>query len=315
MGTSSNRRGVRVPWHPGRERRAAGAKIRAALVPATMWVLVGYGNPKIRATMWTFFAMVLVAWLVVPAVPRALRNRRRRRLAHTPVGIVTPWTIDGYASERADMQTTKLVSPLLYAKFLGAALGFAAFVWYALWVTGTWRPEWGIALGIGSYGAGLLLTMRGSAKACVRYEKFPYRVGERVRLGFAFERVRKAPAVFDHLTFTLQALTSRPRLFGIVRPEVRRVFAATVEHADDLPPSSLDMEIEFEVPADAPGTDLVATPAVFWELAVEGDGPGFRYAERFRVPVYGAGVGRGIEELETPASRPSLRDASLEAVP
>ncbi len=52
--------------------------------------------------------------------------------------------------------------------------------------------------------------------------------------------------------------------------------------------ADLFFDLEFDVPADAPGADLTADPARWWELAIEARRPAGARA-RFHAPVMEAG--------------------------
>jgi hypothetical protein len=48
------------------------------------------------------------------------------------------------------------------------------------------------------------------------------------------------------------------------------------------------MELRFELPADAPSTQLSAERPVFWEFEVKLDLPGLDFEETYLVPIYSA---------------------------
>jgi hypothetical protein len=165
------------------------------------------------------------------------------------------------------------------AGFLGSAALAHARAGSAGWTFLSSLFAWAIAL---------LLSWRGYAGAYVVYREDPYRVGAPVRMGWQFRREAKGAAAFEHVEFTLQCVVETPRLGGLVRPDVRRVFASSVLRGDDYAAGAFDVDLVFDVPGDAPGSDLVGTPVVYWELAVEAEGPSCRYEDVFLVPILAA---------------------------
>jgi hypothetical protein len=257
-----------------------------AAVLAVNVVLFAYDARDVdawRAAPWLLLVVAgIAAW-----ASAAWRTRRRRRARQAALGSGAPWERHGYWSRGGEARYQKLDPPghgrtlrtWLLGSTLAGVFASAVLAWRAPSVVG-----WTLASAAVSGVVCLGLSWRGFVDARVTYHGFPYRVGGPIRLDFSF--ARHANLAFDHLAFTLQCVVETPRLGGLVRPDIRRVFAQTIQRGDDLPAGSFDIDLVFDVPADAPGADPLATPAVYWELAVLGEGPGFRYEDVFLVPIY-----------------------------
>jgi hypothetical protein len=59
-----------------------------------------------------------------------------------------------------------------------------------------------------------------------------------------------------------------------------------------------EVELRYELPVDAPATQLSAYRPVFWELEVKLELPGLNFKQSYLVPIYSA--------KSTPAPSPSL---------
>jgi hypothetical protein len=223
-----------------------------------------------------------IGFLLDGAFTTAWRRRRTRRLAATRA----PWLLDGYWSSSGESRFSNFVAPWPFARLLRFVL--IASVPLLMIVAAYAQSGWGLVLAAASAATALTMSWRGFANVRVEYRKFPYRVGECVAFGFSFKKRFGAPALFDRATFTLQCVEETPRWGGLRAPRVRRLFATSIEKHEELPPSPFQLELEFDVPADARGADFLGPPSVYWELSVEGEGPGFRYDEEFLVPIYAA---------------------------
>jgi hypothetical protein len=165
------------------------------------------------------------------------------------------------------------------------ALGALAAPW--LFLRGSASARWTLLASAAALVTSFALGRRGKARGrVVICGSARGQVGARVRVGIDVA-TSNPTARFERLSCTLQCVSERPIWGGVLPPEHRRLFASTVEHADDFGPGRLGLELEFDVPAGLPATDFRARPAVYWELAVEGEGAGFRYEDVFLVPVDG----------------------------
>jgi hypothetical protein len=157
---------------------------------------------------------------------------------------------------------------------------FAAMV---LAVIGGGAAQWTFLASMASFAVALAMSLQGPSTATLTFVDPPLRVGAPARMHFHFEAARRH--AFDRATFTLLCVVESPRLFGLVRPYVDVVRAIRIEKGDDLPPGTFDVDLAFDIPPDAPPSDLLARPAVYWELAVRGEGPWLGYSNVFLVPV------------------------------
>lgn len=123
------------------------------------------------------------------------------------------------------------------------------------------------------------------AAARVELQKSPYFTGERAT--FRVSLAGRAPAEpFDTVQFLLRCVVETPRLRGWARPDARCVVAMPAVAVTRAADGTESHVVAFDVPADAPGTDLLARGPVYWELVVQAASPAWTYEQAFRVPVY-----------------------------
>lgn len=132
----------------------------------------------------------------------------------------------------------------------------------------------------------------------VRWARFPAFAGERLTLRFG--TTRETPR-FTRLVFRLRCVAERYVERGTGEERATTVVcralhqdAQVVATPSAMPRPMCDTTVHFDLPADLPGNDLLARPATFWELEVEGEAPGLDYRQRFLLPVY-ARQGDGAE--------------------
>ena len=65
---------------------------------------------------------------------------------------------------------------------------------------------------------------------------------------------------------------------------MRKLFTAT--HPISFDPTG-SATVQFDVPKDAPGTQLSADPYCYWEIVVSSKASGIDYEGTFLVPIYG----------------------------
>lgn len=182
-------------------------------------------------------------------------------------------------------QLVRLEAPGRFTPSLRAMLGVSiAAAVAANWTDGE-AASWALASAAVSSAAWFLLRWRAVAHVRLDYREFSFRPGGRVALAFRMRKPFGAPAEFERLSFTMQCVTETRRCGGLLRPHVRRIHAVRLDRDGELPPTPFTQELEFDVPADAPVTDLFGDPVVYWELAVLGEGPGFRWEQEFLLPV------------------------------
>ena len=140
-----------------------------------------------------------------------------------------------------------------------------------------------------------LVRPRNAIATRVAFGSFPMLAGDRARFSVTF--VRRPPAdPFDTVAFTLRCITETPRLRGAIWPVARCVLAIPPVSAARATADGGPLDVEFEVPADAPGTDLLSRPAVYWELVVQGTSPSWSYEQAFQVPVYARAPASGVHQ-------------------
>jgi hypothetical protein len=227
-------------------------------------------------------SVVFLSWCLFQ-VRRIGRGWRRRRAA----AIAAPWRRHGYWSHEGEARFVALSGPVVIERLRSALAWTSLFALLAaavLGATGHRVPAQAACFaGLLSLVVVAVTAWRGFANLRVRWPEFPARMGGPVRLTFGF---RKRRSDLERLTLTLRCVVETPRCGGMLQPGVRCVYARTAERGDRVGQDGGEVEVTFDVPADAPGSDPFGAPAVFWELAVACEAPRFRYDGAFLVPIY-----------------------------
>ena len=262
----------------------------AGLELAGLWLIVcSCAAPVLDSGLVQWAALVLgltagVTCLVAAFALHMRHVRFRREVAR--VG-AAPWAASGLWNPDG----TTLTSPVRARYGQRGAdplntrtlLGIAALVVLNLMPTFGWRC---VVLAVYVLGIALVRPRKPVA-ARIAFAKFPSFVGERAR--FRVTLARRPPAEpFDEVSFTLRCVSETRRLGGWVWPQTRCIAEISGVPAATAARDTGPYEIEFDLPADAPGTDLLGRPAVYWELVVEATSPWWRYEQAFQVPVYAA---------------------------
>jgi hypothetical protein len=274
--TALARRADVVPVHRrlGRVGGAWAIPLSLALTTAT-WFLA------VATTWWMPAAAIAYAVLVIRPIVDAIARCGRRSVAGRSVERRFPSRVAGFGAVTAP------------TPFAGPTAVLLASLATIVWISGVGSSALvgSVRIGPAAAFASVIvagwISHRGHVSTQVVFDETPFRIGRPA--GMEFELLRPwRKVVFDRMTFTLQCIRVERILFGILPARHRRVFVEEITYGDEVPDGSFDVDLVFDVPADAPATDLAADSPVFWELEVVGDGPGVRYEERFRVPVYAA---------------------------
>ena len=121
----------------------------------------------------------------------------------------------------------------------------------------------------------------------VRYERFPYFLGDRldVRLGFR-GRLDK----FEKVIVTLRFIKERPQTSGKSQSVLcRQTWAEVLEFDPRVLRGATDLPVSIELPTGEYTTRLSEAPAQYWEIELHGVAPGIDFQSRFLVPVYARG--------------------------
>jgi hypothetical protein len=253
---------------------------------ATMIHSAGQPGRSIVSRSWAWggvaaVSVVFLSWCSFH-VRRIARERRRRRAAE----IAAPWWRHGYWSHEGEVRFVALDGPAAVERLRNVLTWTALFALLAAAVLAAMRRDAAGAAcvaGMVSLVVVAVTAWRGYANLRVRWFEFPAGTGGPVRLVFSF---RKRRADLERLTLTLRCVVETPRGGGMLRPGVRCVYARSAERGDRVGQDGGEVEVSFDVPANAPGADPFGTPAVFWELTVDCEAPRFRYNGAFLVPVY-----------------------------
>jgi hypothetical protein len=117
--------------------------------------------------------------------------------------------------------------------------------------------------------------------ARLSFTRFPYVPGEPVTLHFGMS---PDGASFERAEFRLMRVKESRR--GLARSAWPELMFVERRPPGLLPGPDADVEVSFDVPADAPGTRLSDSPPAYWLLEVVADTSAGPYAETFLVPIY-----------------------------
>jgi len=256
-------------------------------------------GPRVSAGSWAVAAGTFVVGLVFASsgrlwdVVRRVRGQRRSRKRGD-----APWFRDRNWNASQAAQTLFFHSPLprwMWAIFI--ALISWGFVAAAFWPNG--KPSLDlppcVPVVVGAVLLGevaLLRPERGRWKqyVVVAWPSLPQVVGDRVT--FQVGTSGRRTLTLSEARLVLRCV--REERFGPlgIRRRASSVYRSELILAPEVVIGpALDVRVEFDVPADAPPTDFVGDPAVFWELAVLGYRQGGRsgralVAEPIFVPIY-----------------------------
>lgn len=118
----------------------------------------------------------------------------------------------------------------------------------------------------------------------VWYSRFPFHPGEKVTLYFGMS---EGGATFERATFHLRAIEETTH-GGLGVPNSTVVTWMAREHRPPgpLPGPRTDVQLAFDLPDDAPGTQLSAVDPHYWVLEVVANTSAGPYFESFLVPIY-----------------------------
>ncbi len=241
------------------------------------------------AAMVSLFFVLPGILLVVHGIRGVLRNRRRRNLLYSHPD--QPWRGDHRWNPDGETRTGWRAVRACVLQVIAFSLFLAPFHYLALREEGEWFFLIFIGLfdlvilGLAVYGGLLVARAVRYGRTRLVYEQFPVHPGQTLSLRFEMSR----PRPFDRLLFRLVAVEEE---YQQSDESTRIVPYRTLEMAREVPGSdagpdgSGGVRIQFEIPADAPGTSLTDRPPHYWSLVVHGDTPGADYHEQFLVPIY-----------------------------
>lgn len=236
---------------------------------------------------------VLGAALLLFSAREALRKARLLRSAPH-----TPWLADyGWNPRGARDETLpRAAQAIWFAAFLSLfllpfnyivlfeELPLVGLLLFAI-VTGVFDL---IALGIFFYGLYLIVRRIRHGPATLRFEHFPFFLGEwldvRLRLGAA--RVRRPP--LRAALRCIQESYERPAPDDDTTTVCYQLYCDSQELPAAVAPGEggRTIPIRFQLPDGDLSTQLAERPPRYWELELEGEDPGLGYGATFLVPVY-----------------------------
>ena len=240
--------------------------------------LVSGISPVGFVLVYGLFFGLLGALAVLQAILRRLAARRTARLrAKFPR---EPWRYDHDWDERGQRRTW-LVRIAETAQRDSSRFRWARVVAVAVFAGLAAAKQWSAMAVVG----GALVTwiswaawrLHGAGDAHLHFAKFPFHPGERVTLRFGMD---SGGADFRRVEFRL----SRVLQTGTVAVRIRPM--SEFRPPGTLPGSDFDVEVSFDVPEGARGTELSGASPYYWVLdvlAATSSGP---YAETFLIPIY-----------------------------
>ncbi len=120
----------------------------------------------------------------------------------------------------------------------------------------------------------------------VRIPVVPCSTGTTARVTVSVRSIAPG-APFDRVAVRLECVRERVRGCGLLGVRRERLWGRECRLSDELPDRPFAVEVDFDVPAGLPGTDLLGDPAVVWQVVVEGDGRMGRHGFRVLAPVFG----------------------------
>jgi hypothetical protein len=251
---------------------------------------------EMPSVQFPLFALLVFTPLAVRAW---LRGRRQREFPREPWMWDRRWDRRGARS----LAAARALQPLAFALPVTAVSGAIALV-----ATGTGgsdlilialTPFFAAALGFWIWFAARLGPLVRYGRPYFRYDRFPFRLGERVE--GVLEGVEKIDG-FERMTLTLRCVSehrsgsSRNRSVRreILREEVREIGAAglvrrlarAADGGQAAGATRVVVPVRFELPDQDLGTKLHANPARRWELHARAERPGFDFEAVFLLPVY-----------------------------
>jgi hypothetical protein len=243
---------------------------------------------RLRWPGWPMFVALTTVVLGVAAVVVGVNwwRRSRRHAARLAEHPMEPWLREHDWDPRGVSVTpfvrflrsfqsrwfVRLWLMAVAATLVGLVVGLAA--WPALAALGA----------ISCWGAWVAWRIHGAGTTHVSYAKFPFHPGETVKLSVG---TSDGGATYRRADFHLRYYRS---VAYSARDAARRLtpsFQRTVHRPPGLLPGpEQDVEIEFEVPADAPVTCLSASALSWWVLDIVANTSAGPYCESFLVPIY-----------------------------
>jgi hypothetical protein len=224
----------------------------------------------------------------------ANRQRRQatRKQSNEPALTDYQWNPNGFTASEWTSAAKAVVMPI------GLSIFLSMFNWWAFFAHGDWMVKAMvilfdcIALFMWWQAAQRVGCALKFGQSRIVFTRFPYRLGEPVvirwQAGRGIYRVRKGK-------FTLRCVEE----WGVKEQNQEEIWTGAwiLEQPRNFQLKD-EVELRYELPVDAPATQLSAYRPVFWELEVKLELPGLNFKQSYLVPIYSA--------KSTPAPSPSL---------
>ena len=257
-----------------------------------------------NAPLWVIGAVGLafaLAGLVVftnaaRGIAHAGRVRDRERLHRG-----RPWMIDYEWDEEGSREAVarKIGGSILGMMLFGVFL--APFNWWA-WMSG--QEVLFVQIMISIFDLLFLLVIWNALKhllhalkyggSYLRFESFPFRLGEELR-------VRFGPNRFDQVRFTLRCVEEQWEIGGTDRDRSKKLVSDQVysdELVVDTSATTPELDVRFQLPDDPKlATHLAGAPVRYWQLRAQADAPGLDLDVALLVPVYACNESRRREPV------------------
>lgn len=280
----------------------AGGVVSAGLSALILWLVLPLSGsaPEAMGAL-IGLAFLLVAGVCLRRAGRGLRCVLRRR-ADGGRNAHQPWVIDFPRGEAWARESTldTVVTLALAALLVGLLL--IPFHWMAFFSEGQVRWGWGAAvlaldlipLLLLAASAAWAVHHRRHGHTTLGFGRFPLRRGRQLQMSLQASR---APLRFDRLELILRCVQwDTVRQGNKVSPRAVQVHAQrkVLNARQCATREAGPIRFTFQLPPDAPGTRLDASPHRYWELLVAGSHDnGSETHMGFLVPIYGEEHGPG----------------------
>jgi hypothetical protein len=264
------------------------ARTLAWWVFGTAWTCTWLGLGRLgRSNVEVLVTLVLALYGLMGSIAALERLSRRRRAAACRRFPLEPWRHDRAWNDRGETRSwfvrafVDRPSPAFWARWIWT-VGVASVA--ALTSLGAWSAAAAVAVGLAASLAWRAWRIHGAGDSNLYFTKFPYHPGETVTLHFGMS---EGGAQFRRVEFSLFHV----REFKGGWLGMQRGTGAAPRGVERRPPGLLpgpdfDVEVSFDVPAEAPGTRLADDLPSYWVLDVRGVTSAGPYVERFLVPIY-----------------------------
>ena len=263
--------------------------------------LIAPGSVKANGEMPTWIIAIvggLFAWAGLSLTVHGLRGVRSATRVRSLRAMYPgePWRWDHPWDERVALDDTASRARQFFVVGVFVLVVMTPFNWIGFFGPWVALPFAIVALLFDAIGVGLLVAAGYFVLRRMKYGRgtallgaFPFRRGSTLEL-----QVQAPPALPQHAAVSATLRCVQERYVTSGTGEDRKTTVECFETYRDAAPAELlgagggrrALRVRFDLPADAPTTDLASRPCRYWEVDVEAVTDGVDYGARFLVPVY-----------------------------